>query len=490
MKTNLLLFFLVIAVLSNGQTTGIFDRSETAFYDPVGQTYLLQTAEVESGSSRTGHLTTPLQGDFIIRTIGKFVAGGKGDYFGLMIRSDKNRQNYLQLVSGKKGETSVNYSLNGRQFKKVLNDAADVLEIERKGDMIYLRTAKMGALYKTDSVAIELEDEILAGLLVGSSNGTAAKAIFSNVRIVYPANDFREGRQKYLGSQLEILDPETGLSQIIYQSPRSLQAPNWMLNGDTIIYNSGGLLYKLSLKTRSAIVLKTGRVRNNNNDHVISFDGNRIGLSGSENPGAPSLVYTVPISGGEPLQITETGPSYLHGWSPDGKFLTFVGRRNDDFDVYKIPSGGGKEIRLTTTKGLDDGPEYSPDGKYIYFNSVRNGGMHIYRMHPDGTAVEQLTNDSLHNWFPHISPDGKWIVFLSFNLDVDPSDHPFYKHVYLRLMPAEGGQPKVIAYLYGGQGTVNTPSWSPDSKRISFISNSDFLSPLYPTEGRRDKTGE
>ncbi|HRI22466.1 MAG TPA: DUF5050 domain-containing protein, partial [Panacibacter sp.] len=157
-------------------------------------------------------------------------------------------------------------------------------------------------------------------------------------------------------------------------------------------------------------------------------------------------------------------------------YLVFVGQRNNNYDIYKIPANGGEEMRLTDAPGLDDGCEYSPDGNYIYFNSVRSGSMQIWRMKPDGTGQEQLTNDGLNNWFPHISPDGKWIVFISFNKDVAPGDHPFYKQVYLRLMPAAGGgQVKVISYLYGGQGTINTPSWSPDSRHIAFISNSNLL---------------
>lgn len=140
--------------------------------------------------------------------------------------------------------------------------------------------------------------------------------------------------------------------------------------------------------------------------------------------------------------------------------------------MYKISREGGNEIRLTTAEGLDDGSEYTPDGSYIYFNSVRTGTMQIWRMKPDGSDQEQVTHDPLNNWFPHISPDGKWIVFITFGNDVDPSDHPFYKHVYLRMMPTSGGKPKVVAYLYGGQGTMNVPSWSPDSRKIAFVSNS------------------
>jgi len=170
-------------------------------------------------------------------------------------------------------------------------------------------------------------------------------------------------------------------------------------------------------------------------------------------------VYTVPIEGGTPRRITALGPSYLHGWSPDGRFLVYTGERNDEFDVYRISADGGEETRLTTTPGLDDGPEYSPDGQYIYFNSVRSGTMQIWRMRADGSAQEQVTSDQYNNWFPHVSPNGQWIAFLSFMQDVAPSDHPFYKPVYLRVISARegGGIARVVAYVYGGQGTINVP---------------------------------
>jgi Tol biopolymer transport system component len=132
---------------------------------------------------------------------------------------------------------------------------------------------------------------------------------------------------------------------------------------------------------------------------------------------------------------------------------------------------GGEETRLTTTPGLDDGSEYSPDGQWIYFNSVRTGSMEIWRMRPDGSGAEQLTDDALQNWFPHVSPDGQQVVFLSYEPTVAPADHPFYEEVYLRLMPAGGGEPRVVAYVYGGQGAINVPSWSPDGRRLAFVSN-------------------
>jgi Tol biopolymer transport system component len=320
---------------------------------------------------------------------------------------------------------------------------------------------------------LALNKEVYVGLFVcAHNNEVVEKATFSNVSIIVPAGKDHVLYKDYLGSHIELLDVTNSDRKIVYSALGSLQAPNLTPDCKGLIYNSNGLMYRFDLTKKAPEVVNTGFVKHNNNDHVLSFDGKMLGLSSSSaDPKWGSIVYTVPVQGGTPKQITPTGPSYLHAWSPDGKWLTFTGQRNNEFDIYKIPSAGGKEIRLITAPGLDDGSEYSQDGKYIYFNSVRSGTMQLWRMEPDGSNQEQLTDDMYNNWFPHISPDGKWIAFLSFGKDVKPDDHPFYKHVYLRLMPASGGTPKVIAYVYGGQGSINTPSWSPDSKRIAFVSN-------------------
>jgi TolB protein len=269
------------------------------------------------------------------------------------------------------------------------------------------------------------------------------------------------------------MDIDQGVRKVIHSDTTKLQCPNWTPDGKTIIFDRNGLLYRLDLASQNVSVIPTDFANRNNNDHVLSFDGKMLGIShNSPDDEGKSIVYTVASAGGKPARVTAQGPSYLHGWSPDGKLLIYTAQRNGDYDIYRISAMGGKETRLTSTKGLDDGSEYSPDGKYIYYNSVRSGTMQIWRMKPDGSNHEQITNDEFNNWFPHISPDGKWIVFISFSKEVAPDDHPFYKHVYIRIMPVSGGQPKVLAYVYGGQGTINVPSWSPDSRQIAFISNS------------------
>ena len=208
-----------------------------------------------------------------------------------------------------------------------------------------------------------------------------------------------------------------------------------------------------------------------NNDHGISPDGTMIAISDSTQV-KKSMVYTLPIAGGTPKQITANSPSYWHGWSPDGSTLAFTGERpdrgTDNFDIYTIPVGGGEEKRLTTAAGLDDGPEYSPDGEWIYFNSERSGAMQIWRMHPDGSNQEHVIESETNDWFPHISPDGKWMVYLSYEKGV--TGHPPDKDVTLNLMSIADKKIKVLAKLFGGQGTINVPSWSPDSTKVAFVS--------------------
>jgi TolB protein len=298
------------------------------------------------------------------------------------------------------------------------------------------------------------------------------KAVFDNVRIIIPAKEDFITYTDYIGSNIEVMDVNTGLREILYSSPLSLQAPNWTGDGKKLIYNSRGLIYSFDIKNKTVNEINTGFANNNNNDHVLSFGGKLLGISHhSIDDDNRSIIYTLPAGGGTPERITAEGPSYLHGFSPDGEYLVYTGARGGNYDIYRISGSKKEEIRLTVAPGLDDGPEYSPDGKYIYFNSSRTGAMQIWRMKPDGSNQQQLTFDGLNDWFPHVSPDGKNIVFLSFPEDVSPDDHPFYRHVYIRMMPAEGGEPKIIAYVYGGQGTVNVNSWSPDSRKIAFISN-------------------
>ncbi|HVY74792.1 MAG TPA: hypothetical protein VG890_08190, partial [Puia sp.] len=278
---------------------------------------------------------------------------------------------------------------------------------------------------------------------------------------------------------LEIVNIANGDRRIVYEAADKFEAPNWMPDGRKLLFNQGGALYTIPVTGGTPEKLNTGTVNGNNNDHAISFDGKMLAISSHREgfPGGGSAIYTLPLTGGEPKLLTENTPSYLHGWNPNGKEVAIVAKRNGSrvYNLYAVALKDGKETALTSNTATHvDGPEYSPDGKFIYYNANVSGTMQIWRMKPDGSDKQQLTFDEYHNWFPHISPDGKWMVFISFPQDIDPDAHPAYKQVMLRLMPlTTPGAPKVIAYLFGGQGTMNAPSWSPDSKYVAFVSNSE-----------------
>jgi len=275
-------------------------------------------------------------------------------------------------------------------------------------------------------------------------------------------------------SYIQVVDVYSGKMDTILAFKGHVEAPNWHRD-NYLIVNSYGKLYTIDLKSRKMALLNTGTAQSCNNDHLISPDGKWLGISNTDANDTStklnkSIIYIMPINGGQPRRVTPNIPSYLHGWSPDGKTLVYCAERNGDYDVYAIPVEGGTEKRITTTEGLDDGPEYSADGKYIYFNSYRSGHMHLWRMLADGSQPEQLTFDENSNWFAHPSPNNQSIVYLAYTSD-EKQQHLFGKDVKLRLMDLKTRKIRDLTpVFYGGQGTINVPSWSADSRKLAFVS--------------------
>src|SRR6202795_577165 len=352
------------------------------------------------------------------------------------------------------------------------------LRIEKRGNFVYLFLGDGGKElhYSGASIQVPLQGTYYVGIGVCSHDkDVVEKARFANVDL---AADLTPVAKTTLYSTLERVTIASTVRHVVYVAPERFEAPNWTHDGTSFLFNRNGSIYRLPVSGGEPALIDTGFANRCNNDHGISPDQTSLAISDQSQGDNQSIVYIVPIAGGVPRRITQKSPSYWHGWSPDGKTLAFVGQRNDEFDIYTIPVTGGEETRLTTAKGLDDGPEYSPDGKYIYFNSERTGHMQIWRMRADGSGQEQVTVDDWNNWFPHISPDGAWMVFLSYEPDV--KGHPENKDVMLRIMSLSDGEKSdwkmsdgkisVLAKLFGGQGTINVPSWSPDSKQVAFVS--------------------
>jgi hypothetical protein len=335
------------------------------------------------------------------------------------------------------------------------------IQIEKRGDYVFMSIAAEGEALRSagGSFRIKLTEPFYVGLGVcAHDNNAVEKAVFSNVEI----------KQSALESTLETIAISSKDRRVVYTKSAHFEAPNWSRDGKYFLFNQGGRMYKLPVTGGEPQLVDTGFATRCNNDHGISPDGTLLAISDQSQEQRRSLIYVLPIAGGTPRRITQSAPSYWHGWSPDGKTLAYCAERDGDYNIYTVPVEGGEEKRLTTAKGLDDGPDYSHDGQYIYFNSERTGLMQIWRMKTDGSEQTQITSDEYNNWFAHPSPDGKWIVFLSYEKDV--KGHPANKDVMLRLMPVGGGEIQVLAKLFGGQGTINVPSWSPDSRQLAFVS--------------------
>jgi Tol biopolymer transport system component len=504
MKQLTFVLFVLISVVSFAQTrVGVFENAAdignpktagTSHYDEKSQEYSMKGGGYNIWFNRDEfqYLYNKIKGDFILTANFEFVGEGKDPHrkIGWMVRSTTDPESaHVSGVLHGDGLIVLQWrELRGAYMRDPEDEIffkkkkAQVMQLERSGKTITMRVANPGEpLQLVGSHTMDtMPEEMLAGMFICShSPDVAEEAKIWNVRIDQPVADgYNPGKDGWLGCRMELLDVTTGVRKVIHEIPGRFEAPNWMPDGKNLLFNQDGSIFKIPVEGGTPEKLNTGNADRNNNDHGISFDGKLLAISSHRQglPGGGSTVYVLPIGGGTPKQITEATPSYWHGWAPNNKEVLYVGQRGESklYHIYRASINGGPEVALTNhTFGHVDGPEYSPDGKYIYYNGNQSGTMQVWRMKPDGSGKEQVTFDQNHNWFPHISPDGKWLAFISFPPDIEPNAHPSYKRVTLNVMPlTTGGAPRVIAYLYGGQGTINVPSWSPDSKKIAFVSNS------------------
>ncbi|MGE5647476.1 MAG: TolB family protein [Acidobacteriota bacterium] len=474
---------LVFSGLAAGQPVGQFQNAVD-----VGVTPRAGAAAFESGQYRiTGgganiwgaedafrFVFSRVSGDVTLTADVRFEGSGAVEHRKavLMVRQSLDAGSpYADVALHGDGLTSLQYRLAAggetAEVQSALKGPARV-RIERRGNRFTMYAGEPGgALTPSGPVEVKLQDPVYVGLGVCSHDANVLEtAVFSNVQVETPEPPVR--------SKISIFDMKTKTARVIFQADRLFEAPNWSRDGKYLLVNSDGKLFRLPVEGGEPAVVEMSNIGAANNDHGISPDGRSYAISAQKRR-EPSKIWVMPVAGGNAKLVTESAPSYYHGWSPDGKWLAYCAERENNFDLYRIAAEGGAEQRLTSHPGYDDGPDYSPDGKWIYFNSDRSGSWDIWRVPVDGAGpedrkAERITSDEYEDWFPHPSPDGKRMVFLSFKKGTE--GHPPNQDILLRAMPLPPNAKKitVLTRLFGGQGTLNVNSWSPDSKKFAFVS--------------------
>ena len=475
------------------QTLGLFDhhsdigitpQAGSAEFDPATAEYKVTGggANIWGTADAFQYVWKRVSGDISITADVRFLGEGKAAHRKavLMIRQNLDpgaayadaaeHGDGLTSLQFRTGAGGITLELRSRQVHVMR------LRLERKNQRLTMYAGNPGEELKPLGPAVVImQDPIYMGLGVCSHDAnTLETAVFSNVKIE------QSTARLPTRSKITVYSLKDKSAKVIYAEDKVFEAPNWSPDGKYLMLNSGGSLYKLAVDSPDAKPEKidVGSITGINNDHGISPDGKLIALSARAGAATGSQVYLASSDGRDAHLMTPKSPSYYHGWSPDGKWLAYCAQRDGNFDIFRVPVTGGDEERLTSSSGYDDGPDYSHDGKWIYINSDRTGQFQIWRFPasgagPNDAKAQRVTNDEFEDWFPHPSPDGKWIVFISFPKGT--KGHPANQNVQLRMMPLPGPTLKapkveVIAELFGGQGTINVNSWSPDSQHFAYVS--------------------
>jgi TolB protein len=434
-------------------------------------------------------------GDFGLNADVQFVGAGAVAHRKavLMVRQDLTPDSaYADVALHGDGLTSLQFrpaaGAETQEIRSTVN-APIRIRIVRRGSSFTAFAGKPGEeLTATAPQEVNLPASVYIGLGVCSHDaGVLETAIFSNVQLNHEGNSTVSNAQphppaSHFRSKITICDLATRSTRVVYQADHVIEAPNWSRDGKFLLINTAGHLYRLLLQDSGEpkpeqIDLGPGGYMCNN-DHDLSRDGNWLAFSASSPSSHQSQVYLAKADGSGVRLMTPAAPSYFHGWSPDGKWLAFVGQREGAFHLYRVSAAGGAEQQLTSQGTYDDGTEYTPDGKWIYFNSNRSGSWHVWRMPADGAGpgdakAEQVTSDEWEDWFPHFSPDGKHLLVFSFPKGTKTHNDRM-DGVVLRLMPAPGdkldpAKLDTLLRFFGGQGTINVNSWSPDSRQFAFV---------------------
>jgi Tol biopolymer transport system component len=358
-----------------------------------------------------------------------------------------------------KGATSQDIELN--------IDFPQTARLVKRGDEITMFLSMHGEpLHQTGaSIKLHLDGPFYAGIGVCSHDqDTTETAVFSHVELTKPAASPIE--KPALFSALQTIQTEDRFrrSMMVKAELGGIGSTNWSKDGQFLYFNQDGQIWKMPVLGARPELLNVGPHLWCDDNHGLSPDSPTLAVSCSAAQGQPPSIYIIPLAGGEVRRLTHEVGAEFHGWSPDGATIAFAGFRNGRTDVYVVPAQGGQETRITTA-ATNDGPDFGPDGN-IYFNSDRSGTMQIWRMGADGAHPQQLSSDDAEDWFPHVSPNGTQLVYLSYTKGT--KGHPANEDVKLRLLDLTTLQSRVLVDLLGGEGSLNAPSWSPDSHHLAF----------------------
>jgi Tol biopolymer transport system component len=384
---------------------------------------------------------------------------------------------YADAAQHGAGLTALQYRLASGETTRDIElqiSAAETVRLERRGDTVTMFVARRGeSLHQVGaSIKLHLDGPFYAGLGVCAHNPKAVeKAVFSHVELkaLEPvASTSATPLTVYSTLQTIAADANEPRATVHYTARGRFEAPNWTRDGKSLLFDQDGKIMQVAVTGGVPQALDIGAATRCNGSHGLSPDGRWLAITCSM-PGMPeSRVYVVPASGGTPRLVTAHPASYFHSWSADGKTIVFTRPDHGSGNIFAISAEGGEERALTTGDGISDDPDCSPDGKYIYFNSDRSGSEQIWRMRTDGSEPEQLTFDDRRNWTPHVSPDGRSIVYLSYAPGT--TGHPVNRDIALRILSLEDRKVGTLVNLVGGSGTINVPSWAPDSEHFAFVS--------------------
>jgi TolB protein len=475
---------------STAKSLGIFEGSSdvgsvtpagTAVYDPTTHTYTLTSAGANlwENSDAFHFIWKKVSGDVSLTADIDF-PGKTGNPSPhrkalLMFRQSLDADAvYTDAAQHGSGLTALQY----RRTKSATTQDIELniaspkrLRLEKRGDTITMFVSSNGEpLHQVGaSIKLYLEGSFYVGLGLCSHNAKVVeKAVFSNVELKALTRAKPSALALYSTLQTIAINPDALVSTVVYTTRGHFEAPNWTKDGRSLIFDQDGKIMKVPVAGGTPEPIDIGAATRCNGSHGLSPDGKWLAISCSMPDKPESRVYIISSTGGTPRVVTENPNSYFHNWSPDGKRIIFTRPSHGSGNIYAIPVEGGEEKALTTGSGITDDPDCSPDGRYIYFNSDRAGGMQIWRMRPDGSEPEQMTFDERMNWTPHISSDGKSMVFLSYEKGV--AGHPVNKDIELRIMSLSDKKVRVLVNLVGGSGTINVPSWAPDSQHLAFVS--------------------